>query len=198
MSLKQSKTLLGQKPTSSSFPPDILIFYFSPSHYMTPSSTSCSGKNPRNQWGFLPFPQGLLVLPASSNGSHLLTFPVTPTAQAIISHWMPARVSRPALLAATADPYSPFSTWPERSSKDTNHPLAKTHQYSHCSQLLNYGSGSATFPCLTGHHAPLPPLHSSHPGGLSFPRDHHAPSGSGHMLLLLLQMLDTLLLCNQK
>lgn len=53
-------------------------------------------------------------------------------------------------------------------SKDINHPLPKTHQYSHCSQLLNYKSESPTLPCLIqSHFIPLP-LHSSHPGVLSF------------------------------
>lgn len=61
-------------------------------------------------------------------------------------------------------------------SRDINHPLPKTHQYFHCSQLLNYTSEPLTLPCLIRSHLSPSPLHSSHSGVLPFFWGHRALS----------------------
>lgn len=63
-------------------------------------------------------------------------------------------------------------------SRDINHPLPKTHQYFHCSQLLNYTSEPLTLPCLIRSHLSPSPLHSSQPGILPFFWGHRALSSA--------------------
>lgn len=138
-----------------------------------------------------PFPSrpaGLTCL--LSDRSHLLTFPATP--QSTVTHWRPARVAQPALLAAITDPYNPFSTQPEWSSKGINHHLPKTHPQFSTHKDLDIPLSPAS---LGTRSLPRPPATLE---DFQFLRIMALCWEVVHLLFFLLQTLDPFFLCNLK